>query len=54
MVLEWCSSDDVVLIVSVAPQLSELLGVGELDVNSVFLHDPLNTPPANTDDPLMI
>ena len=54
MVLERRSGNDVVLVVSVTTQLGELLGVGELDVNSVFLHDPLNAPPANTDDPFMI
>ena len=54
MVLEWRSSDDVVFIVSIATQLCKFLGVRELDVNSIFLHDPLNAPSANTDDPLVI
>jgi len=54
MILERCSGNDVVLVIGIATQLSELLGVGELDVNPIFLHDPLNAPPANTDDPLMI
>ena len=54
MVLEWCSGNDVVLVIGITTQLSELFGVGELDVNPVFLHDPLNAPPANTNDPLMI
>ena len=54
MVLEWRSSNDVVLVVSITTQLSKLLGIRELDVNSIFLHDPLNAPPANTDDPLMV
>jgi len=54
MVLERRSSNDVVLVIGIATQLSELLGVGELDVNPVFLHDPLNAPPADTNDPLVI
>lgn len=54
MILERRSGNDVVLVVSIATQLSELLSIGELDVNSIFLHDPLNAPPANADDPLVV
>lgn len=54
MVLERGSGNDVVLVVSVTTQLSKFLGVGKLDVNTVFLHDPLNTSSANTDDPFVI
>jgi len=54
MILERCSGNDIVLVVSIATQLSKLLSIRKLDVNSVFLHDPLNAPPANTDDPLMV
>jgi len=54
MILEWRSGNDVVLVVSIATKLSKLLSVRELDVNSVFLHNPLNAPPTNTDDPFMI
>ena len=54
MVLERCSGNDVVLVVSIATQLSKFLRVRKFDVNSVFLHDPLNAPSANADDPLVI
>lgn len=33
--------DDVVLVIRVSSELSELFGVGELDVDTVLLHDSL-------------
>lgn len=54
MVLERRSGNDVILVVSIPTQLGKLLSIRELDVNPVFLHNPLNAPPANTDDPLVI
>jgi len=54
MILERRSGNDVVLVVSITTQLSKLLSVRELDVNTIFLHDPLNAPPANADNPFMV
>ena len=54
MVLERRSGNDVVLVVGITTQLSKFLGVRELDVNTIFLHDPLDASPTNADDPFVI
>lgn len=46
--------NDVVLVVVVPSERSEFLRVGELDVDSVLLHDPLDVLPADADDALVI
>ena len=54
VVLGWRACHDVVLVVLVPAQLSELLGIRKLDVDAVLLHDALNVLAADADDPLVV
>ena len=53
-VLRWGTRYDVVLVVIVTTHRSELLCIRKLDVDAVLLHDALDAPASDTDDPLVI
>ena len=53
-VLGWSPCDNVVFIIIVSSQRCKFLSIRELDVDTVFLHDPLDTAPTHADDALVI
>lgn len=44
----------IILIIIVTSQLRKFLSIAELDIHPILLHDSLDTPPANSDDPFMV
>lgn len=53
-ILGRSTSNDIVLIVIVTTHRSKLLGVGELDVHAILLHDALDATATDTDDTFMV
>ena len=53
-VLGGSSRDYVVFVVVVTSESGELFSIGELDVNSIFLHDSLNVLSSNSDDSFVV
>jgi hypothetical protein len=54
VILEWCASDDIVLVVRVTAELSKLLSVRELDIHAILLHDTLDAATTHPNDPLVV
>lgn len=50
----WGAGNDVVFIIIVASERSELFCVGELDVNPILLHDALDAAASNANDTFVI
>jgi hypothetical protein len=53
-VLRWGSSNDIVIIVIITAECRKLLRIGELDINTVLLHDTLDASASDTDDAFVI